>query len=288
MKFFFLTFADSRMHRALTRISAQAAQMNVYDCIVAANESNLDIRFRQKYRETLVQGSRGYGYWIWKAQIIHQTLMQMEEGDVLQYIDVGFHLNPNGRARLHEYIALAEKSDVGILGFQAVPPSFHNSKVTLPDLRESKWCKGDLFDYFGVYGNPEIMDTQTIGSGNIFIRKCKKSVKLVNDWLDVYAESTHLIDDTPSKIKNSEGFIDHRHDQSIFSILGKLNGIATVSAYEYWYPMTRVPLLPDWGILRKYPFHAKRDKGVHWLKKPVALVLRILKRIQFEIKRRAV
>ena len=32
----------------------------------------------------------------------------------------------------------------------------------------------------------------------------------------------HLIDDTPSKSPNFKEFIEHRHDQSIFSLLTKL------------------------------------------------------------------
>jgi hypothetical protein len=96
-----------------------------------------------------------------------------------------------------------------------------------------------------------------------------------------------MIDDSSSISNNMLGIVEHRHDQSTFSLLGITHGINTVSAHEYWYPSARILMLPDWEILNKYPIHAKRDKGIYLGKKPYALTLRILKKIRLEIKRRA-
>jgi hypothetical protein len=279
MKKVFLTFADQRMSRALQRIQKQAIAMGTYDLIVIANENSLDLNFREKFSEYLIPKVRGFGYWSWKAQIILQTLNQMNDGDLLQYTDAGCHLNAKGRKKLDEYFFLAQNSKSGILAFQSTPPNFHNEKVKLLDLREAKWCKGDLCDALGVRSNTNIMDTQTIGAGIIFIRKCDVSLKLVTAWLDVYIENFNLIDDSKSKSENPPGFIEHRHDQSIFSILSKLNRVETVSAYEYWYPKEKKPTRPDWGILREYPIHAKRDRGLHWSIKIYSFLGRVFKKI---------
>lgn len=288
MKKIFLTFADQRMYRALQRIHDQAVSMDAYDLIVLANEFSLDLNFREQFAEYLKPEMRGFGYWSWKAQIILQTLNQMDDGDLLQYTDAGCHLNPNGRDKLDEYFSKAQNSKSGILAFQAIPPSFHNEKVKLLDLREAKWCKGDLCDSLDVRSNSFIMNTQTIGAGIIFIRKCDNSLRIISDWLDVYKKDFNLIDDSESKSENPLGFVEHRHDQSIFSILAKLNNVETVSAYEYWYPNARLHFLPDWKALAEYPVHAKRDKGIHWAVKPFALLMRILKRINFELQMKKV
>ena len=47
-----------------------------------------------------------------------------------------------------------------------------------------------------------------------------------------FNENFHLIDDTPSKAPNFNGFLENRHDQSIFSILCKKALIKSLSAYE--------------------------------------------------------
>lgn len=286
MKKIFLTFADQRMHRALERINHQAIKMGVYDCIIIANENNLDLNFRENFKKYLTPEHRGFGYWTWKAQIILQTLLQMSDGDLLQYTDAGCHLNQSGRKKLDEYFSKAQKSESGILAFQAIPPSFHNGKIKLPDLRESKWCKGDLCDALAVRSSSNVMGTQAIGATVIFIKKCDESISVVRKWLAVYQNNISLIDNSNSKSEDLPGFVEHRHDQSIFSILAKLNRVETVSAYEYWYPHARYPLIPDWRILKDYPIHAKRDKGVHWVMKPYALSERVFKRVRFELQKR--
>ena len=53
------------------------------------------------------------------------------------------------------------------------------------------------------------------------------------DWIEVFEKRFDLIDDTPSKLKNFEKFIENRHDQSVFSILCKINLIKSLSAYEF-------------------------------------------------------
>jgi hypothetical protein len=279
MKKVFLTFADQRMSRALQRIKKQALAMEVYDFLVLANENSLDLRFREQFSEYLKPGVRGFGYWSWKAQIILQTLCQMNDGDLLQYTDAGCHLNPRGRRRLEEYFTKAQNSKSGILAFQAFPPAFHNQKIKLLDLREAKWCKGDLCDALGVRSNRDVLDTQTIGAGIIFIKKCDESLKLVNSWLDVYKNNFNLIDDSSSKSENLLGFVEHRHDQSIFSILAKINRVETVSAYEYWYPDGKTRPGADWKILREYPIHAKRDRGLPWSTKIYVFLERVFKKI---------
>ena len=88
----------------------------------------------------------------------------------------------------------------------------------------------------------------------------------------------NLIDDTPSKSKNLKGFIEHRHDQAVFSILCKINSVDTLSAYEYWYP-SKSKGKPDWSILKDYPIHAKRDLDYGVIKNTQKLTIRLGKKI---------
>lgn len=249
------------MRRSLHRIESQARELKFYDELFIFDEHDLDSNFYARFSERLVHGSRGYGYWSWKPQVIHQVLSKMQVGDVLQYTDSGCHLNIKGLKRLNDYFELAEQSKSGILAFQLKPPDYSLPTPTVGalDLTEYKWVKGDLLDYFGVRNRLDVTHTQTIGAGIIFIRKCAKSVALVDQWRAVVDSSFALIDDSPSVSSNLEGFIEHRHDQAIFSLLCKLNAVDTISAYEYWYPSVDARG-PDWDILQRFPIHAKRDK----------------------------
>ena len=249
------------MRRSLNRIAAQAKSLNFYDRLFLFDESDLDKYFSAKFSDRLVHGSKGFGYWSWKPQAIHQVLEKMQDGDILQYTDSGCHLNAKGLKRLNDYFQLAQQSKTGILAFQLKDPDHLLPPPTTGalDLGEYKWVKGDLLDHFGVRDRLDITHTQTIGAGIIFIRKCAESVAIVDQWRAVVDVSFSFIDDTPSVSENIEGFIEHRHDQSIFSLLCKLHDVDTISAYEYWYPSVDGSG-PNWDILQNFPVHAKRDK----------------------------
>ena len=60
-------------------------------------------------------------------------------------------------------------------------------------------------------------------------------------------EHPTLVDDSPSISSNLKGFIEHRFDQSIYSILAKLNHLECLSAKEVssdnWEEMNSFPIL---------------------------------------------
>lgn len=257
----FLTFADSRLQRTLNRITRQAKRMNAYDEVLALTEQSLDQDFKSTFAKQLRFGTRGFGYWCWKPQIILQVMRNMSDGDLLQYTDAGCHLNPNGRDRLLEYFSMAGASYKGVIAFSAKEPEFplvYDGRK-LFDYPDRKWIKGDLLDFFGVRGRADVLETPTIGAGIIFFRKCDESMRLLKEWIDVFTRDFSLIDDSPSRTLNLDGFIEHRHDQAIFSVLCKLNNVSTVSAYEYYYPSTKGDGA-DWASLEKFPVHVRRDK----------------------------
>jgi hypothetical protein len=66
----------------------------------------------------------------------------------------------------------------------------------------------------------EYLDTdQRQGGANLFL-VCKETRLLVNEWYEI-SSYYHNIDDSASVMRNFNCFIEHRHDQSIFSLLTK-------------------------------------------------------------------
>lgn len=250
----FCTFADSRMKESLKRIKDQAYGMNFFDEIYICNEKNLDPNFKNIFKDKLIRGSRGYGYWVWKPQIILQILSKMNEGDILLYTDAGCHLNKNGLEKLKYYFTLTNESDTGLLVFQEAIKSEDESLEFSNEHLEKKYTKGDIFEYFGVTNIPEISDTGMIAATAFFIKKQKNSVEIIEKWLQVFENNFNLVDDSPSNSENFPEFIENRHDQSIFSMLCKINNVKTISAYEMWHS--------DWNKLNNYPILAKRDRGL--------------------------
>lgn len=259
----FLSFGDSRLVKSATRIRKEASDMN-YNTIIICNEHHLDKNFKEKFFEKLILGSRGYGYWSWKPQIIYQTLLSAEWGDLVQYSDIGCFINSAGQKKLDKYFEILNDLSSGVLAFQYKNydfPDFYDGRQ-LPFWPESMWSKGDLFDYFGVRNNNNISNTPQISGGVSFWKKNKESLSFLESWIDVFYNNFSLIDDTPSISDNFLDFVEHRHDQSIFSILCKLNNIKTLSAFEYSYPKISnknitTSFKNDWDQLTHMPIQAR-------------------------------
>ena len=241
----FLSFADSRMAAALTRIEEQAKEMKIFDDIRVYNEFNLDESFRQRWKELMKPGVRGFGYWCWKPYLMSKILKSLPDGSTLLYCDAGCHLNSKGRDRLLYYYRELDKDSLGIKAF----PAFCSTISTV----ESRWTKGDVFDYFNCRNNKSITHSLQLASGHIFCRKSPVVQKFLEDWYQAWEDDFSLIDDSPSKTPNLSGFIENRHDQSIFSILYKLRGGISLPDNE--------TEASDYSRLLEFPFWDLRDKG---------------------------
>lgn len=257
-----VSFADSRLSNSAKRFNVEARKFGFFDDIEVKSEKDFTTDFQTEFSDYLRPGVRGFGYWVWKPWVIQLELEKLRENDILIYADVGFTINPKGAKRFSDYIERVSSSPTGVLGFQAKRPDIDSPLVddgrSLPAWRDKYWTKGDLLDYFKVRSCPEIINTPTIQSGLIFFRKCDNSISFVQKWLDVYRAGMNLVDDTPSISPNFPGFLENRHDQAVYSILGKLENIETISSNEFWTPR-RWSSIPDWKALDKTPFHATRN-----------------------------
>jgi hypothetical protein len=252
------------MKTARHRLCRQAKEMGVYTDVFGASERDLAADFRQRFKDYLTPEYRGFGYYAWKPQIVLQTLESLQDGDQVHWIDSGCHLNPAGSQRLQELFAMTAEAPSGIQGFECLPPngSLVYKERQFPDQGEYKWTKGDLLDRLAVRDRPEITTTQQLGATTFFVRKCPASMDFMRHWIRVFSEDFSMIDDRPSLAPNLEGFIEHRHDQSIYSILGKLLPISTLSVFEFWFPRADNCWLPDWEMVGDSPIQIRRDRGL--------------------------
>ena len=233
-KIYLCSFGNLDLYPSAIRLRKQAESFNIFDEILIYHEYNLpyDEKFEKFLRKKLVP-SRGFGYWCWKAFIISKTLESMNDGDILFYTDIGCHLNKEGINKFYEYLDMV--IDNGALCFEL-------------SYIEKIWTKSDLFNYFNVLNDKNITDTCHRASGAFWIIKNDVNIEFVSKWLQVYYDDFSLVDDTPSKIPNAYTFKEHRHDQSIFSILSKIYNFYTISYKEFE--------IND----KQYPVNALRDK----------------------------
>ena len=244
-KIYFITFGDSRMSVAASRIKKQAEAIKLFDEIHILNEEDLAQDFRDKWSKLMKLGVRGFGYWCWKPYIIRRLLENVPENSIVLYLDIGCHINPRGKKRLKYYISELHKDSLGIKAFPAYSPTL--------DVMEKRWTKGSVFDYFNCRHRNDITDSQQLATGHILCKKTEKTVNFIQTWESIWERNISLIDDSISKTPNFPEFIENRHDQSIFSVLYKLGGGTPLPDKE--------TDSSNFETMQDYPFWDLRDKG---------------------------
>ena len=110
----------------------------------------------------------------------------------------------------------------------------------------------------------------------MFLKKNLENINLLEKWLEI-SYLSNLIDDSPSIETNHDKFVDHRHDQSIFSILCKSRDIESLSVSECEWAEDENGRY--WDHLKYFPILAKRDKKFNLLKRFFLRQIKTFKRI---------
>ena len=276
-------FASLDLKKSVNRLREQASSSKYYDNIKIITPKDFDYETKLKAKNLIKKGKkRGYGYWFWKPFFLSKIMKEINDGDIIHYLDIGCHINKTESNRFYEYLDLLIDKSKWLLAFQYHTDNIKFSdKIQFPKREEFKYTKSDLFDYFKCLNQKEITHTPQFWSGSFFIKKHIKSEKFIENWNKVFEERFYLIDDTPSKVKNFSEFIENRHDQSVFSLLCKKNFIESLSAYESdWGEKNN---LRTWDHILDYPILAKRDLQYNILKRFINRQIKNFKRKKFFI-----
>ena len=209
-----LSFGAGPYAGSLDRICEEGRTSGLFTSVIAIRPEDLapDFWSGGMTPEAALRTAREFWSWRWKPRIILEQLETLPEGATLLYVDAGCTINPKGRARFEDYRARALTSDHGIAAF-ALPDHF----------TEGKWTNGDVFHHFDAR---HLRNTAQIYATFMMFSRTDLSLGLVQKWK--YAcEEIGLADDTKGTHPCYPEFEDHRHDQSVFSFLCKLNEVRT-------------------------------------------------------------
>jgi hypothetical protein len=198
------TLADSALRHGVKVVHTWDGKALTATAFYAANRGILD-------RE------RGAGYWLWKPFIILDALNRMDEGDVLLYADAGIEvvadlscLTKHCRDAGGLMLFAGHYEDIGALG----PNSC------------GRWTKRDCFVLMGC-DERRYYDAQMADASFLVLGKTEHARRFVSEWL-AYCMHSAIVTDQPNVcgLPNLPGFIDHRHDQSVLSLLAARERIA--------------------------------------------------------------
>jgi len=278
-----LAFGTDDLNKSAKRLKLQALESKYYSDIKIFSSKDLD-KYAKNFIENVIKknGKRGFGYWFWKPYLILKVINELKDNDIIHYLDIGCHINNNSN-KFKEYISLLDADIRGLIAFQYYPIVNENFKdIDFPKREEYKFTKADLFDYFGYLNNDKIINTPQFWAGSFFIKKNDFCIRFLENWIEVFRNNFELINDSPSSKKNFPGFIENRHDQSVFSLLCKKNSISSVSAYESDWAIKKNQR--TWEHNKTNPFLAKRDLKYNVFRRFINRQKRTLSRLKFKIK----
>lgn len=264
----FLSFATTNMKPTLKRIGKEANDSCFFDRLWLFNEKDIYKSFIKERKDFFENYKRGYGYWLWKPYIINYVLGEkMNDGDILVYLDSGSEIHKTGAKRWGEYKEMLKS----------------HSLLTFDHLHsfENQFTKRDVLDFFGVTNDHSILESRQLWAGGLIMRKDVFVCNLMRRWLDVCDTYKYtLLCDEPSKQSELPQYKQHCHDQSIFSVICKIEDIAATEKNLDG----RIKVLPmqenypypcDWNTMDEFPFWAKRNKSFT----PPTLFQRIKRRL---------
>ena len=149
MKIHLITYGDSNYNKSKKRLCKEAEDTCWFDTITEYGPDDLPTDFKDKFSEILSL-PRGGGYWIWKPIIINKKLHEIDEDDILVYLDAGCTISKMGEKRFFEYIKMVNESDKGSLSFQ------------MTWTVEKEYTIRELFNYYNIS-----MDSDTACSGQL-------------------------------------------------------------------------------------------------------------------------
>jgi len=179
--------------------------------------------FIRAHRHFLAQSGRGDGYWIWKSYFVRDLLSRLPDDAILFYADAGCAINVGAQARFDEWIELCEAREV--ISFELEDK---NDKMRF---WEKHWTKMSVAELMNCTA-PEYLETGQILSGIFGVKKTRQTIDLIRRWQDL-CSLEWTINDSVQPVRNADGFCEHRHDQSIFSLLLKQAGFAPIHDETY-------------------------------------------------------
>jgi len=195
-----LTFGShGKYERAAARVCKTALHAGADSC----SSSTLDdLPAQWRTTHNVSNTTRGLGHWKWKPFVILRRLRELQNGDVMLYVDRDLRLGSN----LSALFCLGQNADR--------VACFHQACYT-----ERAWTSHELATAVGA-GPPELDSVQINGGLQVW-RRSLTALALATKYLRWTERFARGPSDSAEERTHNKAYRDHRHDQSCFSLLVK-------------------------------------------------------------------
>lgn len=199
---YLINFATKEFYESQKKLNASALKFGVDKVVSYKREDIIKSSFYKENKDILDQ-KRGAGFWLWKPYIILDLLEKVNDGDVVIYADSGIEVIKE----LEPLIELCIKKNDVLLFCDG------------GEHRNRDYTKRDCFIMMDCDSEEYWNSVQCLASFHLYIRN-NSCVEFLKKWL-FFCRNKHILTDVENICgkDNFSEFKDHRHDQSVLSLL---------------------------------------------------------------------
>lgn len=201
MNYSFITYSDLNYKTQQNKLQNHVKNMNIFSTIQSYSDEWLKSTGFYKNNKEILDSKRGAGYWLWKPYIILESFKQINEGDVVFYLDCGDFF----RKEIVDYTKpILEKESCLLLGGSYL---------------QKHWTKRDCFQLMNC-DISKFTDVKQLEAGVQFWKKQEKSILILEEQIN-WCKDYRILTDSANEcgLPNYPEFQDHRHDQSVLTNL---------------------------------------------------------------------
>lgn len=206
-----VTYSDDKYRARQKKLCERAFELGCVDDAIEYTREALEEQTFYRENKALLDQPRGSGYWAWKPYIILETLKCMNENDIVVYLDSGDWISSDFR----DFVTRKMRT--------------HDIHLTDGSYPCQEWTKRDCFVKLGCDAT-RYHEAIQVEAGIIIAKKNPATIHLLEEW-QRWCLDPDVISDSPNKnthsLPNLPGFKEHRHDQSILSIMRVLHQISS-------------------------------------------------------------
>jgi len=244
-KIYFFTYGSGQYEQTIHRLREEAEVFGCFSEILIYTDDDMNDEYWKIHEASKKDYNVARG--LPRIILINKLLKEINENDIVLYLDAGFEIYKNGIERFQNYIELINsRSDILTMQLK----SRDNS------LDEKVWTNNYIFNKFNISLDSSIANSPQIESGFIMIRNTSQTRLFFKELKNHIAKDCHLITKKYNSINPHPEFKDSRHEQSLLSIMLKLKfNVNDVSIPDETWPPSLFPT-------KKLPFLARRSREI--------------------------
>lgn len=202
MKTYYCNFSDINYRSNQNLLIQHVKQNSIFDNVLPFYREDIENTEFYSQNKKILDAERLCGYALWKPYVILESFKKINYGDIVVYMDCGDIPFQGINEEIKRYLAYNDQ--------YLITTVVHQNK---------KYTKRDCFVYMNC-DEEYYWNGIQLENGFVAFKKTDSNISLVTEWLD-YCKDERCVTDisNTSGKENLSGFIDHRHDQSILSLL---------------------------------------------------------------------